>query len=90
MTGFVEKPINPPKPMPNDPHHVLASMGNYVFERNALVNELILDAQFADSDHDFGKISFHECFHGAKSLCTIFRRIEFLGLSKKRWATGVT
>ena len=24
MTGFVEKPINPPKPMPNDPHHVLA------------------------------------------------------------------
>ena len=55
MTGFMEKPINTPKPMPNNPHHVLASMGNYVFERNALVNELILDAQLADSDHDFGK-----------------------------------
>ena len=54
ITGFVEKPVSVPKLMPNDPHHVLASMGKYVFERNALVNELISDAQFTDSDHDFG------------------------------------
>lgn len=55
MVGFVEKPKKPPRPMPNDPYRVLASMGNYVFQRQALVNELVLDSQLSESDHDFGK-----------------------------------
>lgn len=53
MVGFQEKPDDP-KPMPNDPSMVLASMGNYIFNTDALIRELQRDAE-KDSAHDFGK-----------------------------------
>ena len=55
MTGFVEKPENAPKTIPGNPDYVLASMGNYIFERGPLVDELKKDAKEKNSDHDFGK-----------------------------------
>ncbi|MBF0350336.1 MAG: glucose-1-phosphate adenylyltransferase [SAR324 cluster bacterium] len=55
MIGFQEKPKENPKTIPGDPDHVLASMGNYVFNTKELVEELMEDAQNVDSDHDFGK-----------------------------------
>ncbi|MDX2441833.1 MAG: sugar phosphate nucleotidyltransferase, partial [Desulfobacterales bacterium] len=45
MIGFVEKPKHHPKTIPNRPSHVLASMGNYVFDSDTLVNYLQLDAE---------------------------------------------
>ena len=56
MIGFVEKPtVEDAKTIPGDPDHVLASMGNYVFDSKALQKELIRDAEDEDSSHDFGK-----------------------------------
>ena len=54
MTGFVEKPENSPKTIPGNPDYVLASMGNYIFERGPLVDELKKDSKDKNSDHDFG------------------------------------
>lgn len=56
MIGFTEKPaVEDAKTIPGDPDHVLASMGNYVFNSPALQAELIRDAAIEDSSHDFGK-----------------------------------
>jgi len=50
---FLEKPIDPPG-MPGNPDVCLASMGNYIFSANALVDVLNQDA-FADhTKHDMG------------------------------------
>jgi glucose-1-phosphate adenylyltransferase len=54
IVGFREKPDDP-APMPNDPTHSLASMGNYIFSTDALVHEVSRDARDEDSAHDFGK-----------------------------------
>lgn len=50
---FHEKPEDPP-PMPDDPERSLASMGNYVFTTEALVREIIADAERPGSRHDMG------------------------------------
>ena len=55
LTGFVEKPQTPPKAMPNNPNMCLASMGNYIFTKDILVNALEEDSKINDSNHDFGK-----------------------------------
>ncbi|RCU51645.1 MULTISPECIES: glucose-1-phosphate adenylyltransferase [Corallincola] len=54
MTGFVEKPQNNPPTIPGDPEHVLASMGNYVFDTQTLFAALKADAKEPGSTHDFG------------------------------------
>ncbi|HNS98838.1 MAG TPA: glucose-1-phosphate adenylyltransferase [Polyangiaceae bacterium] len=54
VTGFVEKPENPP-PIPSQPHLSLVSMGNYVFNATALLEELELDSRNPFSTHDFGR-----------------------------------
>jgi glucose-1-phosphate adenylyltransferase len=53
VTEFLEKPADPP-PMPGDPQHCYASMGNYVFDTNVLVDALRKDADDEDSRHDIG------------------------------------
>ncbi|WP_413692363.1 glucose-1-phosphate adenylyltransferase [Psychromonas sp. KJ10-2] len=56
MIGFTEKPaVEDAKTIPGDPDHVLASMGNYIFNSAALQKELIRDAEDEQSSHDFGK-----------------------------------
>jgi glucose-1-phosphate adenylyltransferase len=54
ITEFQEKPKDP-KPIPGRATHALASMGNYVFTRDALFDLLERDAARNDSEHDFGK-----------------------------------
>ena len=54
LISFTEKPKDP-KPMPNDPTQALASMGNYVFSTQSLIEEVISDSQNPDSVNDFGK-----------------------------------
>ena len=50
---FLEKPKDPP-PMPDNPAMSFASMGNYVFTTDSLVEALRADAADPDSDHDMG------------------------------------
>ena len=54
ITQFQEKPAQP-DPMPGNPGLALASMGIYIFNTEFLYEQLILDADKADSSHDFGK-----------------------------------
>ncbi len=54
VTGFIEKPSDP-TPLHDNPSHCLASMGNYVFDTDFLIEQLERDAQNPNSDHDFGK-----------------------------------
>ena len=53
VVNFVEKPKQPPA-MPNDPERALVSMGNYLFDRQVLVDALLADAR-RSTDHDFGR-----------------------------------
>ena len=53
VTGFEEKPVRP-VPIPGDPARALSSMGNYLFNREVLVEALMEDAQ-RSTDHDFGR-----------------------------------
>jgi glucose-1-phosphate adenylyltransferase len=55
MIGFVEKPKEGAKTMPGDPTRCLASMGNYLFTTDVLVQEIVRDAADPASAHDFGK-----------------------------------
>ncbi|MCK6545002.1 glucose-1-phosphate adenylyltransferase [Myxococcota bacterium] len=54
ITEFQEKPKDP-HPIPSQPTHGLASMGNYIFNRRVLQELLEEDALDKDSEHDFGK-----------------------------------
>jgi glucose-1-phosphate adenylyltransferase len=53
IRAFLEKPTDPVG-LPDSPEEVLASMGNYVFTADALVEALERDAQNPDSRHDMG------------------------------------
>jgi glucose-1-phosphate adenylyltransferase len=50
---FLEKPTNPVG-LPDSPGEVLASMGNYVFDADALVEAVTRDATEIGSKHDMG------------------------------------
>jgi glucose-1-phosphate adenylyltransferase len=53
IQAFVEKPETTPG-LPDDPESFLASMGNYVFTTDALLEALEADAERLDTHHDMG------------------------------------
>jgi glucose-1-phosphate adenylyltransferase len=53
IDAFREKPADP-KPLPDDPNTVLASMGNYIFETEFLDEVVHADWETDDSKHDIG------------------------------------
>ncbi|GAA2110549.1 glucose-1-phosphate adenylyltransferase [Microlunatus panaciterrae] len=53
IKNFLEKPANPPG-LDDDPESSFASMGNYIFTSEALVDVLHSDAEETDSRHDMG------------------------------------
>jgi len=53
IENFLEKPADPPG-LPDDPDHVYASMGNYIFTTEALIEALRIDAGDEGSVHDMG------------------------------------
>jgi len=55
VTAFQEKPQAAPFTAPGRPDRVLASMGIYLFDAAFLFEQLLLDAEMADSKHDFGR-----------------------------------
>ncbi|HMU41613.1 MAG TPA: glucose-1-phosphate adenylyltransferase [Pseudomonadota bacterium] len=55
ILSFAEKPTEP-RHIPGRPGFALASMGNYIFNTRALIQQLVLDAETtASSQHDFGR-----------------------------------
>ncbi|XVX21941.1 glucose-1-phosphate adenylyltransferase [Actinomycetota bacterium] len=50
---FLEKPSDP-EGLPDSPHEVLASMGNYVFDTDALIDAVTRDNANEGSKHDMG------------------------------------
>src|SRR5438093_752221 len=54
VTGFVEKPKEGAKTIPGRPDMVPASMGNYIFKANVMIDVLQRNA-LRDAAHDFGK-----------------------------------
>jgi glucose-1-phosphate adenylyltransferase len=54
IVEFMEKRPDP-KPLPGRRDQALVSMGNYIFNRNVLLEELFEDAFKKDSTHDFGR-----------------------------------
>lgn len=79
MIGFEEKPKHHPKTMPNRSTHVLASMGNYVFDSDTLVNYLQLDAENDTSNHDFGQNIIPMMIPGKKVYVYDFSTNEIRG-----------
>ncbi|MCW2813300.1 MAG: glucose-phosphate adenylyltransferase, partial [Nocardioides sp.] len=53
IRDFLEKPTDPVG-LPDSPGEVLASMGNYVFDADALVEAVTRDASLDGSKHDMG------------------------------------
>ncbi|WP_299165231.1 glucose-1-phosphate adenylyltransferase [uncultured Arthrobacter sp.] len=53
ISAFVEKPATTPG-LPDDPDNFLASMGNYVFNTDALIEALEIDAARLNTKHDMG------------------------------------
>jgi glucose-1-phosphate adenylyltransferase len=53
IAAFLEKPTNPVG-LADSPDEVLASMGNYVFDADALVDAVTKDADIDGSRHDMG------------------------------------
>lgn len=50
---FLEKPAQV-SGLPDSPHEVLASMGNYVFDADALIAAVEADGDMSESSHDMG------------------------------------
>lgn len=50
---FLEKPQNPAG-LVDSPHEVLASMGNYIFNTDALIEAVEADGELPTSNHDMG------------------------------------
>ena len=55
LINFVEKPKEKPKSIPGNPNMCLASMGNYIFNKDVLLDALNRDEEIKESSHDFGK-----------------------------------
>jgi len=53
IKSFLEKPKDPPG-LPDAPDESYASMGNYVFTTEALIDAVTRDADDEDSEHDIG------------------------------------
>lgn len=53
IRAFLEKPSDP-EGLVDSPHEVLASMGNYIFDADALIEAVETDGELPTSSHDMG------------------------------------
>ncbi|HZN93274.1 MAG TPA: sugar phosphate nucleotidyltransferase, partial [Myxococcales bacterium] len=82
MKGFLEKPKDPPC-IPGNPKMCLASMGNYLFRTDALVQEIVRDAAQEQSVHDFGKSIISELFTRSRVFVYDFAQNHWAGMQDK-------
>jgi glucose-1-phosphate adenylyltransferase len=85
IIDFVEKPTNPP-PMRENPKMCLASMGNYLFNTDVLVREVVRDAADEKSAHDFGKSIISHIFREAGVFVYDFTTNTYPGMLEKERA----
>ena len=84
LTGFVEKPKTPPKTIPGNPRMCLASMGNYIFNKDVLVDAIERDAVIEESNHDFGKNVIPMLLNEGKAVYIYnFQDNSFTGMTAK-------
>ena len=84
LTGFVEKPKTPPKTIPGNPRMCLASMGNYIFNKDVLVDAIERDAVIEESNHDFGKNVIPMLLNEGKAIYIYnFQDNSFTGMTAK-------
>ena len=82
LTGFVEKPQTAPKCIPGHPDMCLASMGNYIFEAEELINEVVEDSKNETSSHDFGKNIIPKMLADGKPVYVYdYSQNEFTGMT---------
>jgi glucose-1-phosphate adenylyltransferase len=81
VTGFVEKPKEGAKTIPGRPDMVLASMGNYIFKANVMIDVLQRNA-LRDSAHDFGKEIIPQMYGKQKVFAYDFAQNEIPGESE--------
>jgi len=79
---FVEKSSSPPT-IPGDPTRCLASMGNYLFNTDVLVSEIIRDAERTDSRHDFGASIVTSLVKNGEVLIYDFNKNTHFGMTEK-------
>lgn len=82
MRGFLEKPKDPPC-MPGNPKMCLASMGNYLFRTDSLVQEIVRDAANEQSAHDFGKSIISQMFKRSRVFVYDFAQNSWAGMQPK-------
>ena len=83
LINFVEKPNYRPKSIPGNPNMCLASMGNYIFDKEILLDALNRDAQKQDSSHDFGKNVIPMLLSEGKNIYVYnFAQNSFPGMTK--------
>ena len=84
LINFVEKPKDRPRTIPGYPDMCLASMGNYVFGKNVLLEALEEDARIEESKHDFGKNVIPMMLSQGKNIKVYnFNDNEFNGMTEK-------
>lgn len=71
VTGFVEKPKDGAKTIPDRPDMILASMGNYIFKANVMIDVLQRNA-LRNSGIDFGKEIIPEMYPKMKVMAYDF------------------
>jgi glucose-1-phosphate adenylyltransferase len=81
IVGFEEKPSRNPKTIPGRPDSVLASMGNYLFQREFL-DKVITEDAARQGAHDFGKSILPEIYKSFRVFAYDFSRNDFPGRVK--------
>ncbi|MGH8869557.1 MAG: glucose-1-phosphate adenylyltransferase [Actinomycetes bacterium] len=82
IDAFLEKPSDPPG-LPDDPDATFASMGNYVFSTDVLVEALKLDAGDEGSVHDMGGSIIPMLVEGGGAHVYDFRDNEVPGIGDR-------
>lgn len=80
VTDFQEKASHP-IPIPGQPDKALVSMGQYIFNTNVLIDEVMTDAADASSSHDFGRDILPRLFETRRIYAYNFCQNEVRGLS---------
>jgi glucose-1-phosphate adenylyltransferase len=78
IVSFQEKPADP-RPIPGRPDQAFASMGNYLFNRETLVETLLEDAR-RSTEHDFGRVIIPELFPTGRVFAYDFQTNAVPGL----------
>ena len=87
IEAFLEKPADPPG-RPGQPDKALASMGNYVFDSDVLVEALKKDAADDGSRHSIGGDIIPMLVRSAPRTSMTSCRTKFPAPARATWATG--